>query len=393
MKAIEEINPDEGFLQAILNAIPSGVFVTDLEHNILLINRAGAEMANRTPGDCFDRKCYEVFDTFICKTDFCNCRLAVHKDEEQHGVTIIRVNDKEIPIEYASLPLKNFEGKIIGCVEHFVDISDRLAKEKTITEQHEQVLQLLKEKSIQNIKLNQTNAELFQLSQDIEELAQERTVTEMALQIADRIRNPATAIGGLTHILARQLPEEIAQSKKFQAILKEVKKLEERVNSFEKLAQKQKKLFVREDLRQIIAEIINDWSSALNTKEITFVVRKPAKPIKIAANRRTLKIALQHIFRNAVEASCENGEIKIEIAMQNDRPLIKVTDQGCGMPLEVKNKLFTKPADVRSEQGGMGLLLVKQIIKEHQGDLTVDSCEGRGTTVTVLFPCRWEEKT
>lgn len=130
MKTLDEITPDTGFLQAILNAIPSGIFVTDREHNTLLINNGGAALAGRSAGDCFDRKCYDVFDTFICKTDFCNCRLAAHNDAAQHGVTIMRLNGKELPIEYVGHPLKNFAGEIVGCVEHFTDITDRLAKKK-----------------------------------------------------------------------------------------------------------------------------------------------------------------------------------------------------------------------------------------------------------------------
>lgn len=392
MKTIHEIIPDEGFLQAILNAIPSGIFVSDLDHNILLINNAGAKLAGRTPGDCFDRKCYDVFDTFICKTDFCTCLQATQKDTAHHGVSVLRSDGKEIPIEYASFPLKNFEGKIIGCVEHVMDITDRLTKEKTIKNQHESVLKLLREKSAKNVELDRANAELLQLSQDLEALAQERTIAEMALHIADKIRNPTTAIGGLIKSFAKELPENSLKNGKLETILNEVQKLEERVDSFEKLTQEQKKLFIREDLRQILAEVIHTWSSKLTKKDVQLNIKKPVKPVTAIANRRTLKVAFLHVLKNAIEASPKGSEIKIEIDNHDGHPAIRISDQGKGIPSEIKNKLFEETVTTKLNGSGTGLILVKQILNEHQGDIEIKRGSDKGTTVEFRFPNHWEEK-
>lgn len=140
MKDISEINLDEGFLSEIINAITSGIFVTDLEHNILMINKAGAKMVGKTPGDCFDRKCYEIFDTPMCKTESCTCKLATMENAANHGETKLRLGEDAIPIEFTSRPLRNHEGEIIGCVENFIDISERLAKDRIIVEQKEKLL-------------------------------------------------------------------------------------------------------------------------------------------------------------------------------------------------------------------------------------------------------------
>ncbi len=140
MKDLSEIDMDEGFLSEIINAITSGIFVTDLEHNILMINRAGAEMVGKTPGDCFDRKCYEIFDTPMCRTESCTCKLAIAGNSANHGEITLRSGERRIPVEYTSRPLRNFEGEIIGCVENFIDISERLEKDRIIMEQKEKIL-------------------------------------------------------------------------------------------------------------------------------------------------------------------------------------------------------------------------------------------------------------
>lgn len=242
------------------------------------------------------------------------------------------------------------------------------------------------------MELDRANADLLQLTQDLEALAQERTIAEMALQIADQIRNPTTAIGGLTQSLIKKMPEDAKQAQKLQAIAHEVQILEERVNNFEKLAQEQKKLFVQEDIRKIVAEVLNTWSSELIKKDIQLITKKPAKQVKATANRRTLKVALLHILRNAVEASPESGEIKIEIFAKDGNPTISITDHGKGIPQKIKTKLFERTVTTKTKGLGMGLMLVKQIMREHQGEIEIESAPRKGTTVIMRFPIIWEEK-
>ena len=140
MEDLSEIDLDEGFLSEIINAITSGIFVTDLENNILMINRAGARMVGKSPGDCFDRKCYDIFDTPMCKSEQCTCKLSTSNNTVNHGETMLRVDGREIPIEFTSRPLRNHKGDIIGCVENFIDISERLEQDRIIMEQKEGLL-------------------------------------------------------------------------------------------------------------------------------------------------------------------------------------------------------------------------------------------------------------
>ncbi len=140
MKELRDYRGDEGFLFEIINAVPSGIFVTDLENNILIINKAGAELVGRSPGDCFDRKCYELFNTPMCQTDQCTCRVAMDTNAVNQGQTTLKVDNREIPIEFASRPVRNHKGEVIGCVEHFIDISERLEQERAILKQQEEML-------------------------------------------------------------------------------------------------------------------------------------------------------------------------------------------------------------------------------------------------------------
>lgn len=141
MKDVSELYGDETFLSEIINAIPSCVFVTDTEHSILLINKACADMINMRPGECFDRKSYEIFKSQMCDKETGACQMSMGQGIVNSGQTILNVGEKKIPIEFESRPLKNFEGKVVGCVVHFIDITKRLHEEKILLQQKEDLLQ------------------------------------------------------------------------------------------------------------------------------------------------------------------------------------------------------------------------------------------------------------
>ena len=203
MEDISEMQQDEGFLSEIINAITSGIFVTDLERNILMINAAGAEMVGRTPGDCFDRKCYEIFNTPMCQTESCTCRIATTNDVVNEGMTVLRHDDKEISVEFTSRPLKNYKGEIVGCVENFIDITERIEQEKLIQSQQEQLIKK-REEDIRHLQ-----DEIMELSTPVIEVWEgiltlpligtldshrARIATERLLEAIERTRAPFVII-------------------------------------------------------------------------------------------------------------------------------------------------------------------------------------------------------
>ncbi len=203
MNELKDYQSDEGFLFEIVNAVPSGIFVTDLEHNILIINKAAAEMVGLTPGQCFDRKCYEIFNTAMCGTDQCTCKVAIKNKRVNQGQTRLHVDKGDIAIDYASRPLRNHEGKIIGCVEHFIDISERVAQEELILKQQQELLQK-REEDIRHLQ-----EEILELSTPVVEVWEgvlalpligtldshrARSAMEILLDAIERTRSPFVII-------------------------------------------------------------------------------------------------------------------------------------------------------------------------------------------------------
>ncbi len=256
---------------------------------------------------------------------------------------------------------------------------------------HAEVIKLLQEKSERNLELDRINDDLLKLNQELESLANERTIAEMALKIADQVRNPASVIGGLAGLLARKLPELGGREKeKLNAIIDQAHKLEDIVKNFEELADRENRYFVEEDLAEIIKEVINSCS-VIKQKAIKIDLQLPAESLTVKANRSIIKIALLHILRNSCEASNPGSKIEVELTRHKGQPIIRVADRGRNIPEKIMDKLFTSQALKQKYAKGLSLVIVKQIMAEHQGDIEIKNREGGGVEATLTFPVRWQE--
>lgn len=106
---------------------------------------------------------------------------------------------------------------------------------------------------------------------------------------------------------------------------------------------------------------------------------------------------LNQVFMNILDNSCyaikEKGTITISLQKEENDVIIKIKDNGCGMTKEQSAKIFepfytTKPV---GEGTGLGMSISYKVIQRHDGEISVDSEEGKGTTFTIRLPIRRKE--
>ena len=247
---------------------------------------------------------------------------------------------------------------------------------------HDEVLKLLREKSARTKELDRANAELLLMSRSLEEMAEERTMVEMSLRIADRIRNPATVIGGLANLLAGKCRGEEKEKQQLAALKAQAEKLEEAVRDFDQLAARARDLFQDEDL----AEIVNDAISlcvTLGRKKITPKVLRPERKVMVRANRRTLTVALLSILRHAADFTAVGGEVMVKMSLHEDRPCIAVFYPA---------KTIATAHEI--EDHNLTLNLADQILAEHQGAVKFKGGAGaKGLqSIEICLPLFWRER-
>lgn len=233
---------------------------------------------------------------------------------------------------------------------------------------------------------------LEEYSQEIETLVTERTMGLMALSIADKIRNPATVIG-LT--CKRLLDKDIDSAKmreKLNSIIEEVDKLDNIVKKFETLLQSKKYIFRFEYINAHLENIISINKTHADAKNLEIVFNPSEHPLRINIQKNLFQIALSHILKNSIEATPEGGRITIATREEGNNVVLTISDTGRGIDKDIIDNVFDPMFSTDEQRFGMGLSLVKQIVKEHMGEIALESEPGKGTTFTLTFPVRWKEE-
>ncbi len=302
--------------------------------------------------------------------------------DQVHPVRVELVNYRkdgtEFWVECNIVPFADEKGSFI----HWVSVQRDITERKQAEEERERLIK----------EIEMINADLTELNQELETVGAERTMSLMALTVADRIRNPASMIGGRCKRILEK--EEVSESlrESLQYILEGADNLDRIVADFETLLKNRQSMFKNDDLNKVVERVFSILEKEAAFKDVKISARLAAEQLRMNMQKDLLRVALFHIMKNAVEATSTGGMIIIETFRDGDSVGFSVSDTGYGIPDGDVNHVF-KPFFSTKERGfGMGLPLVKQIISEHLGELIVTSKPGEGSTFQVKFPVRWKEE-
>ncbi len=288
-----------------------------------------------------------------------------------------RKDGTEFWVECNIVPFANEK----GVFSHWVSVQRDITERKKTEEEREKLMQ----------EIEAINADLTELNQELETIGAERTMSLMALTVADRIRNPAAMIGGrCRRIMSREeLSDDLRKNLKY--ILEGADKLDKIVKDFETFLKSRQSQFKNDDFNKIVESVALVGKKEAIYKGIEMVVKIASDSLKINMQKDLLRVAIFHIVKNAIEATSEGGRVVIETCRDADHVILNVSDTGYGIPEQEVDNVF-KPFFSTKERGfGLGLPLVKQIITEHLGEVAVQSKPGKGATFMVRFPTIWKE--
>ena len=124
----------------------------------------------------------------------------------------------------------------------------------------------------------------------------------------------------------------------------------------------------------------------LNEAGITLKRTYPAALPRLMIDNNAIKQALLNIIKNAMNAIKDSGTITIGAKIDSNNIIVSIKDTGVGIAEEALGKIFEPYYTTRSSGTGLGLTVVYKIMKEHEGDIQVQSVVGAGTTARLMFP-------
>jgi len=129
----------------------------------------------------------------------------------------------------------------------------------------------------------------------------------------------------------------------------------------------------------------------ISDKKLNLHVDLPTDMPSVRGNPIRLRQMVDNLIGYAIKYTPEGGEISIAVEVQKDQDILRISDNGPGIPPSDQPHIFEKfyrASNVPKGVGGsgLGLAIVKSIIDNHQGRIWVDSLLGQGTTFTVVLP-------
>lgn len=141
------------------------------------------------------------------------------------------------------------------------------------------------------------------------------------------------------------------------------------------------------NINTLLEEIYSFSKEDCQRSHIAIQLKKAKKPLVVEGDREKLKQVFLNLVKNAMEALKKGGDLIIQSDLLEKQVIITITDNGPGIQQKDRDKLFTPFFTTKQRGTGLGLSVSKKIIEDHPGgSLSIDSQEGRGTTVRVTLP-------
>ena len=226
-----------------------------------------------------------------------------------------------------------------------------------------------------------------------------QALTLLAASVAHEIGNPLNAL----HIHLQLLDREVRKLRRMEAGETEVETVEiaDRMSGYLDVAKGE-----IDRLDYIVSQFLHAIRPSQPTLRANDVARDTLKLLmpelenrgllvtidlhsalpEAAFDEGQIKQVLVNLIKNAMQVMTRGGELKVETGVAMDGVWLSVADTGCGISQEKINRIFEPFYTTKSKGSGLGLMIVQRIVREHGGQIGVESDPGKGTRVRVWLP-------
>lgn len=216
----------------------------------------------------------------------------------------------------------------------------------------------------------------------------------LAAGVAHELGNPLNSLTIHLQLMERQLKklEDSRSSEKLGDSLEicrsEVDRLDGIIKNFLGAIRPQVADLQPINLNAILEEVLEFVESELGDRGIKVELEVESEPPIVNADKNQMKQVFFNLIKNAMEAMQSGGALKVKTRADEERIFLQFGDSGTGIKQEKLSQVFQPYHTTKSSGSGLGLMIVQRIMREHGGQVGIDSQEGVGTVVTLEFPKR-----
>lgn len=307
-------------------------------------------------------------------------RLLSAMDQAKAGNLSVEVGGREKIDEFGTLS-NNFN-EMIGQIR---EMTGEREKQNEIL--HDKVLEATAELQHKNEQLEIANLELFRTTRRMSEMERLAATVQTAAQFAHEVGTPLNLISGHAQLLQASLPENSKEASRLRTITTQIERIEIIVREMLDRTRFGATELSPLDLNEVLGKIFDAVEPTLQESNVELKTGLAENLPEIPGDAGRLQQVFFNLVKNALDAMSGGGRLAVSTAFDDEKVFVEFADNGVGMSKEVVEQIF-QPLFTTKERGrgtGLGLVVVKQIMQNHNAAVEVESASGEGTKIRLIF--------
>src|SRR6266446_6401867 len=371
---------EKGFLETVFNAIQEGIIVTDSKARITYLNDAACGVFGLEAGEAIGKR----LDERIRGLDWES--LTRSSGPVSHDIEIFYPQNRFINFYIVPLVMEHREAAVAGGADS--------GRNEAATGERGRPGSPTPGRGAAEVGhvmiLRDITASRRTAQQTIES-ERFNALTLLAAGVAHEIGNPLNALHIHLQLMERgvQKLDDGAKAELQQSIdvaRSEVNRLDSIVTQFLQAIRPSRPQLRPENLNTIVEEAMRFFTPELQDRDIVVEQELRSDLPVLQVDRDQMKQAFYNVIKNSLEAMHRHGTLRIRTDMDDTHVIIQFVDTGGGMSAESLSRVFEPYFTTKPSGTGLGLLIVRRIVREHGGELSIESPQGKGLTITIRLP-------
>ena len=359
---------EKGFLETVFNAIQEGIIVTDSKGRITYLNDAACGLFGLEAAEAISKP----LDERVRGLDWES--LTKSTGPVSHDMEIFYPQNRFINFYIVPLVMES-RNSVAG-------IDDSGQPGSPIPATAEQVGHVM---ILRDITKSRRTAQQTIESERLNAL------TLLAAGVAHEIGNPLNSLHIHLQLMERSVQKlngdakaELQQS--IDIARSEVNRLDSIVTQFLRAIRPSHPQLHPENLNTIVEEAVRFFMPEIQDRGIVVEQELRSDLPLLQLDRDQMKQAFYNVIKNSLEAMKRHGTLHIRTDMDDTNVIVSFVDTGSGMSAGNLSRVFEPYFTTKPSGTGLGLLIVRRIVREHGGELSIESNEGEGLTLTIRLP-------